>query len=204
MINKEGWRTTGKSLQILSGCANKAHIYYVFTYVLLFKVFGSFLMWDTRKGELKLRESVIVDSSWMEKFHTEYDLGVTPEDAAGFLGWRLLRGELVFHLESNCMVWKAVEGIAKKKKKNLSKSLPLILALRNEQTPQEEKMNNFRSRNWPQMSISQSSFFTIIFLKSPFRHSIPNHSPSPWNFNTKYILYICAHIVLPWEGHDSV
>ena len=122
MINKEGWRTTGKSLQILSGCANKAHIYYVFTYVLLFKVFGSFLMWDTRKGELKLRESVIVDSSWMEKFHTEYDLGVTPEDAAGFLGWRLLRGELVFHLESNCMVWKAVEGIAKKKKKKISQS----------------------------------------------------------------------------------
>ena len=88
----------------------------------------------------------------MERFHVEYDLGVTPEDAAGFLGRRLLRGELVFHLESNCIVWKAVEGIAKKKKKkkNLSKSLPLILALRNEQTPQEEKMNkmnNFRSRN---------------------------------------------------------
>ena len=35
----------------------------------------------------------------------EYDLGVTPEDAAGFLqssAQRLLRGEWVFHLESNC------------------------------------------------------------------------------------------------------
>lgn len=42
-------------------------------------------MWDTRKGELKLRDSVIVNSSRMERFHTEYDPGVTPEDAAGFL-----------------------------------------------------------------------------------------------------------------------
>lgn len=42
-------------------------------------------MWDTRKGELKLRDNIIVNSSGMERFHMEYDLGVTPEDAAGFL-----------------------------------------------------------------------------------------------------------------------
>lgn len=65
------------------------------------------------------------------------------------------------------MVWKAVEGIAKKKKKKPSKSLPLILALRNEQTPQEE------NEQFQKQKLTPDEYFSIYFFhyhlpKEPF------------------------------------
>ena len=163
-------------------------------------------MCGIRKGELKLKDISLSErilakilASWVKGFQMQTGQWVISEDPTEFLCLMIVeeRISLLHGMNVTYMIWERRRNSLR----NLSQS---FIGLKNDKTPQQEKMNNLRNRNSLQMSIYQTIFFIIILWKSLFRHFIPNHIPTPMEFqyymHAFYLFMYCG----PWEGHGPV